>query len=59
MTTGVTMPAALPNMLKMLPARPTTSRGAVSATTAQPSEPTPLPKNASAIRPTTSHSLST
>ncbi|MNS61254.1 hypothetical protein D3C72_942780 [compost metagenome] len=53
------MPAILPNVLKMLPARPMTSLGAVSATTAQPSAPIPLPKKASAMMPTTSHSAST
>src|SRR5688572_22047585 len=50
MTRGVTMPAVLPNRLKMLPDRPVASRGAASDITAQPSEATPLPKKATAIK---------
>ncbi|MCY1557292.1 hypothetical protein D9M68_941340 [compost metagenome] len=41
------------------PDRPTICRGEVSATSVQPSEPKPLPKNARAIRPITALSLST
>jgi len=41
MTIGVTMPAALPKVLKMPPVTPTNSRGEVSEMTAQPSEAMP------------------
>ena len=53
MTIGVTIPAMLPNMLKMEPDKPMASFGDVSATTAHPRAPMPLPKNASDINATT------
>ena len=58
-TIGVVMPAVLPNMLKSPPLKPAICFGDVSDTTAQPSDPTPLPKNARAIRLTTTDDEST
>ena len=46
MTIGVTMPARLAQVLNSPAVRPVASRGATSAITAQPSDPTPLPKKA-------------
>ena len=54
MMIGVVMPATAPNVLKTAPLRPAISSGEVSDTTAQPSAPRPLPKNASAMMATTS-----
>ena len=46
MTSGVVIAAVFPNMLKRPPQRPAAFFGDASETTAQPSAPNPLPKNA-------------
>ena len=54
MTIGVVMLERLPKVLNRPPETPPASFGEVSETTAQPSAPMPLPKKASAMKPTTS-----
>ncbi|MNJ78529.1 hypothetical protein D3C77_763050 [compost metagenome] len=59
MTIGVVIEAMLPKVLNRPPDSPAICFGEVSATTAQPSAPMPLPKNARVMKPTTIHSAST
>ncbi|MNF15761.1 hypothetical protein D3C80_2184970 [compost metagenome] len=59
MTMGVVIDAMLPKVLNRPPERPAICLGEVSATTAQPSAPMPLPKKARVMKPTTIHSAST
>ena len=56
MTIGVVIPAVLPKVLNSAPDSPPACLGEVSDTTAQPSAPTPLPKKASDMKPTTTAS---
>lgn len=58
MMIGVVIEEMLPHMLKTPPDRPVISLGAQSDMTAQPSAPMPLPKKASAMKPTITHCTS-